>query len=90
MLRQWHDLLHWLVRCPHIRTGILGTVPAVADGLPQGKLIAPLAAQTAALVARLAEVKAAERQIDPICAPHPRSAAGPVAMQCGSRTSSSS
>ena len=56
-------------------------VPAVADGLPQGKVITPPAAQTAALVARLAEVKAAERQIDPICAPHPRSAAGPVAMQ---------
>jgi hypothetical protein len=63
MLRQWYDLPHWLARCPHIRTGVLRAVPAVADGHRQGQLIAPLVAQTAALVARVAEVKAANAEL---------------------------
>jgi hypothetical protein len=41
----------------------LRAVPAVADGHPQGQLIAPLAAQTAALVALVAEVEAANAEL---------------------------
>jgi hypothetical protein len=52
-----------LHRRPQTRTGLLRAVPAVADGHPQGQLIAPLAARTAALVARAAEVEAANAEL---------------------------